>query len=122
MTRQDQLFSMNGATLIQLADKLGVKAACNKTRTQLKEKKENVVNRILEAEKKIADAKAEKQIEEAVEVKVEEAIASDGTEYTQVMKEIQQDAAKAVEAVKTEKKIKADKPKKSSVPMSLKVM
>lgn len=71
MTRQDQLFSMNGATLIQLADKLGVKAACNKTRTQLKEKKENVVNRILEAEKKIADVKAEKQIEKAVKEKKE---------------------------------------------------
>ncbi len=69
MTRTDELFSMNGATLIQLADKLGVKAACNKTRTQLKEKKENVVNRILEAEKKIADAKAEKQIEKAVKIK-----------------------------------------------------
>ena len=69
MTRQDQLFSMNGTTLIQLADKLGVKASCNKTRTQLKEKKENVVNRILEAEKKIADAKAEKQIEKAVKTK-----------------------------------------------------
>lgn len=50
MTRQDQLFSMNGATLIELAEKLGVKVYCNKTRTQLKEKKDNVVNRILEAE------------------------------------------------------------------------
>lgn len=72
MTRTDELFSMNGATLIQLADKLGVKVNCNKTRTQLKEKKENVVNRILEAEKKIADAKAEKQIEKAVKAEKKE--------------------------------------------------
>ena len=112
MTRTDELFSMTGRTLIQLADKLGVKVVCNKTRTQLKEKKENVVNRILEAEKQIADVKVEKQIEKAVEVKVEEAIASDGTEYTQVMKEIQQDAENEIKA---DKKVKADKLKKSSV-------
>ena len=67
MTREDELYSMNGATLVKLADKLGVKVACNKTRTQLKEKKENVVNRILEAEKKISDTKVDKKIENKVE-------------------------------------------------------
>ena len=97
MTRQDQLFSMNGATLIQLADKLGVKAACNKTRTQLKEKKENVVNRILEAEKKIADVKAEKQIEKAVEVKAKEV-------KTQPKTSVKSQATKKVDEVKTDSK------------------
>lgn len=81
MTRQDQLFSMNGATLIQLADKLGVKAACNKTRTQLKEKKENVVNRILEAE-------TEKQIEKAVKEKKEVKSQSKTSVKSQVTKKV----------------------------------
>lgn len=47
MTREETLYSMTGATLIQEADKLGVKIACNKTRTQLKESKQNVIDRIL---------------------------------------------------------------------------
>ena len=50
MTREDMLIAMNGATLIGVADKLGVKVACNKTRTALKEAKAKVVARILEAE------------------------------------------------------------------------
>lgn len=50
MTREDMLISMNGAMLIGVADKLGVKVACNRTRTALKEAKAKVVARILEAE------------------------------------------------------------------------
>lgn len=50
MTREDQLYAMNGATLIMLADKLKVKVSCNKTRTALKEAKQNVIERILAAE------------------------------------------------------------------------
>lgn len=50
MTRKDTLMTMNGAALIKIADKLGVKAACNKTRTALKEAKAKVIARILEAE------------------------------------------------------------------------
>lgn len=47
MTREDKLYSMKGDMLIREADKLGVKVACNKTRTQLKESKQNVIDRIL---------------------------------------------------------------------------
>ena len=50
MTREDKLFAMNGTTLIMLADKLGVKVKCNRTRTQLKESKEAAIKRILAAE------------------------------------------------------------------------
>ena len=50
MTRKDQLFAMSGATLIMLADKLGVKIKCNRTRTSLKEAKQAVIERILAAE------------------------------------------------------------------------
>ncbi len=50
MTREENLIAMNGAMLIGVADKLGVKVACNRTRTALKEAKAKVVARILEAE------------------------------------------------------------------------
>lgn len=50
MTREDQLYAMNGATLIMLADKLGVKVHCNKTRTGLKESKDSAIAKILAAE------------------------------------------------------------------------
>lgn len=50
MTREEKLISMNGSLLIQVADKLGVKVACNHARTALKEAKANVIKRILEAE------------------------------------------------------------------------
>lgn len=50
MTRKDQLFAMNGATLIMIADKLDVKIKCNRTRTSLKEAKQAVIERILAAE------------------------------------------------------------------------
>lgn len=50
MTRKDRLIAMNGQTLIKVADGLGVKVACNRTRTALKEAKINVIERILKAE------------------------------------------------------------------------
>jgi hypothetical protein len=55
MTREDKLIAMNGAMLIEVADKLGVKVSCNKTRTSLKEAKAKVVARILEAEAALLD-------------------------------------------------------------------
>lgn len=55
MTRKDQLFAMNGATLIMLADKLDVKIKCNRTRTSLKEAKQAVIKRILAAENASAE-------------------------------------------------------------------
>ena len=44
---REKLESMKGAELIVYADNLGVKVDCNKTRTQLKESKKNVIDRIL---------------------------------------------------------------------------
>lgn len=55
MTRKDQLFAMNGETLIMLADKLDVKIKCNRTRTSLKEAKQAVIERILAAENASAE-------------------------------------------------------------------
>lgn len=63
MTREDKLYSMKGDMLIKEADKLGVKVACNKNRTQLKESKQNVIDRILAFE-----ASQIKEVEEDVTV------------------------------------------------------
>lgn len=63
MTREEQLIAMNGTTLIMLADKLGVKVKCNRTRTALKEAKKAVVDRILAVENAAAEDKSEDQVQ-----------------------------------------------------------
>ena len=88
MTRKDKLIAMNGTTLIKVADKLGVKVACNKTRTALKEAKANVIERILAAE---------------------EELAGDGTPLAEVGKQIAEQAKTKAEKAKAEKKIKNTK-------------
>lgn len=92
MTRREKLIAMNGQTLIKVADKLGVKVACNRTRTALKEAKSNVVERILKAEN----------------VSEDENICADGTKYSEIGKEIADQAKKKAEEAK---KKPADKPK-----------
>ena len=53
MSREDKLYSMKGDMLIAECDKLGVKVNCNKTRTQLKESKSKVIDRILAFESEV---------------------------------------------------------------------
>lgn len=53
MSREDKLYSMKGDMLIAECDKLGVKVNCNKTRTQLKESKSKVIERILAFESEV---------------------------------------------------------------------
>lgn len=53
MSREDKLYSMKGDMLIAECDKLGVKVSCNKTRTQLKESKAKVIERILAFESEV---------------------------------------------------------------------
>lgn len=53
MSREDKLYSMKGDMLIAECDKLGVKVNCNKTRTQLKESKSKVIERILDFESEV---------------------------------------------------------------------
>lgn len=72
MTRKDKLIAMSGVLLIGVADKLGVKVACNKSRTALKEAKLNVVERILAAEAQIKEptkAPVEEPVKNVEEVK-----------------------------------------------------
>lgn len=68
MTREEQLIAMNGTTLIRLADKLGVKVRCNRTRSALKEAKKAVIDRILEVENAAIEDKPEDQVKPAEKV------------------------------------------------------
>lgn len=64
MTREEKLYSMSGLTLIQLADKLGVKLNVNKTRTGLKESKAKAIEKILAAEAALEESIVEEPIVE----------------------------------------------------------
>lgn len=77
LTREERLWTMKGQDLIKAADKVGVKVKCNRVRTQLKEAKENVIARILEAEHIIDEmnkAEEEKEKEEKLEKEAEDEI------------------------------------------------
>lgn len=83
MTRQEKLLSMTGRNLIEVADALGVKVSCNRPRTGLKEAKGAVIERILEAEAKLAAEQVNEEVEEveeAAEESIEEIIGQDSLE------------------------------------------
>lgn len=68
MTREEKLYAMNGATLITIADGLGVKVKCNRTRSGLKEAKSAVIERILAAENAAAKNETEENVHQSEEV------------------------------------------------------
>ena len=68
MTREEKLYAMNGATLITIADGLGVKVKCNRTRSGLKEAKSAVIERILAAENAAAKNEAEENVHQSEEI------------------------------------------------------
>lgn len=110
MTREDTLMAMNGATLIGVADKLGVKAACNKTRTALKEAKANVIARILEAEAALAAQAAEtEETEETEEPEVKEGQVQEAPAVAEPTAETAQDTPAAEPEKKSDKKEKPEK-------------
>lgn len=77
LTREERLWTMKGQDLIKAADKVGVKVKCNRVRTQLKEAKENVIARILEAEHIIEEtnkAEEEKELEEKLKKEAEDEV------------------------------------------------
>ena len=77
LTREERLWTMKGQDLIKAADKVGVKVKCNRVRTQLKEAKENVIARILEAEHIIEEtnkAEEEKELEEKLAKEAEDEV------------------------------------------------
>ena len=84
MTERERLTAMAGALLIMEADKLGVKVRCNRTRTQLKEAKTGVVDRILEArhvndetDKIIAEHEMEAKEQKAAEKETKEQVTAE---------------------------------------------
>lgn len=80
MTREEQLYSMTGANLILVADKLGVKVSANKTRTGLKEAKSKVIERILAAEAKLTEQETQEQAETKETESIEEIVGQDSLE------------------------------------------
>lgn len=64
MTREEKLYAMSGATLIVIADKLGIKVKCNRSRSGLKEAKSAVIERILAAEAAAAEENKPEEKEE----------------------------------------------------------
>lgn len=104
MTREDRLYAMTGATLIQVADKLGVKVYCNKTRTALKEAKANVIERILAAEKAAEEAETAEIMQAKIDAGVE--IAEINPEEVQIVDEIQPEEVVEVKTKKQKKERK----------------
>lgn len=118
MTREDKLYSMKGDMLIKEADKLGVKVACNKNRAQLKESKQNVIDRILAFE-----ASQIKEVEEDVTVDEVVETVSDGEseltdeEYAKIELEIAEQAKEKARKHRECKKVEfvGDKPTDDSI-------
>ena len=112
MTREEKLISMTGATLIQLADNLGVKVACNKTRTQLKESKKNVIDRILTFETSQVN-----EVEEVVETVVNNELELTDEEYAKIGLEIAEQAKEKVRNHRECKKVEfvGNKPTDDSI-------
>lgn len=113
MTREDMLISMNGAMLIGVADKLGVKVACNKTRTALKEAKAKVVARILEAEAALIADEEETKEPEKTETPAKETPKQEtpAKEEKPAEKKTKKTATPAKKKAEQPKKEKADSPK-----------
>ena len=86
MTREEQLIAMNGTTLIMLADKLGVKVRCNRTRSALKEAKKGVVDRILAAENAAVEDKPEDQVKPEDQAKPAEKVQTPPAEIDETEK------------------------------------
>lgn len=57
MTRTEELMNLKGAELIKIADKYGLKIGANKERTQLKDSKKSVVEKITKHEAELEKAK-----------------------------------------------------------------
>ncbi len=105
MTREDKLYSMTGRTLIMRADELGIKVACNKTRTALKEAKSAVIERILAVENA---AEEEFTSEEAEEI---EARVACGETIDGAMQTVIEDHETITEEPQTESEEVSEEPK-----------
>ena len=131
MTREEKLWTMTETTLLGVAEGLGL----NVNKNTLKQGKEKLIAKILEAEKKLENGANNEQIE-APEMaapvaeekpkrrrgknKASEEVAGDGAPYSQVMNEIFEDEKKAAKKKTESKASKAPKkdPKKANLKMN----
>lgn len=113
MTRYDKLMSMTGATLIGVADKLGVKVSCNRTRTALKEAKDAVIKRIIAAETstEVTEDTQAVSIEEPVEVVTDKST----EEFVESVVETTEPVVDAEPVVESEVKTKKTRKKTDAV-------
>lgn len=133
MTREEKLWTMTGKTLLGVAE--GLSLDVNKN--ILKQGKEKLIAKILEAEKKLENGANNEQTEVSEAAvpaaeekpkrrrgknKASEEVAGDGTPYKQVMNEILEDEKKAAEKKAESKASKAPKvPKKDPKKANLKM-
>lgn len=120
MTRKEKLYAMNGALLIDVADKLGVKVACNKTRNQLKEAKAKVIERILAAEAKATAATADEEFttEEVSEI---EARMACGESFDSAIQTVSENSETTSEAPISQSEEVSEKPKQKVKRSNLKL-
>lgn len=101
MNRADKLMTMKGADLISLADRLQVKVACNKSRTQLKESKQAVIDRIIIKETENSKEEKKEEKKKAVKpIKEKEAVVSE--KKTRKTKSRTEDVSKLLDFIMTE--------------------
>ena len=108
---REKLESMKGAELIVYADKLGVKVDCNKTRTQLKESKKNVIDRILafeasQVKKEVVEIEEDKEavtVDEVVETVIDTESKLSDEEYANIGLEITEQAKEKARKNKEDK-------------------
>ncbi len=121
MTREEKLYSLKGDMLIQEADKLGVKVACNKTRTQLKESKQNVIDRILAFEasqiEEVNEVEEDVAVDEVIETVVDNESELTDEEYAKIGLEIAEQAKEKSRKHRECKKVEfvGDKPTDDSI-------
>lgn len=122
MTREEKLYSLKGDMLIQEADKLGVKVACNKTRTQLKESKQNVIDRILafevsQVKEEVNEVEEVVTVEEVVEIVVGNESELTDEEYAKIGLEIAEQTKEKSKKHRECKKVEfiGDKPTDDSI-------
>lgn len=106
MTREDKLYAMTGRTLIMRADELGIKVACNKTRTALKEAKSKVIERILAVENATEEIEARVACGETIDSAMQTVIEESET----IAEEPQTESEEVSEEPKEKPKVRNKKP------------
>ena len=109
MTREDELWSMTGNTLLTVAEKLGIVT----TKSTLKKGKESLIDKILEAEKKLengSNKKLTEASEKEVKKEIKKEVKTSGTEK-EVKKEVKKIEKKPETKEEAKKEVKTSRTK-----------